>query len=295
MPRFADHRQRRAYIIAAARRILARDGLGGLTMRAIAAEAGCTTGLVTHYFASKEELIGAAVAATAALQAERAWARLGPDAAPGGLPASVAAGSSPAAGSAVRTPAAGPAVRTPAAVPAERTPKTAPSERAPTTAPPERTPTTAPSERTPEAEPSERAPEAELAALEELLPIDRERADETRVWLAFYAQAVGNPDLLTRHEVHYADWRRTLAQVLTGLGATPGRGLDAAVDRLVIDLSGLALHGVLDAAHWTPERQVRELRTIVDDALRAAGVTGRTAARTVADGAAPAPIREPLT
>jgi AcrR family transcriptional regulator len=38
-------------------RVLARDGFGGLTLRAVAAEMGASTGLLTHYFPSKDALI----------------------------------------------------------------------------------------------------------------------------------------------------------------------------------------------------------------------------------------------
>jgi AcrR family transcriptional regulator len=38
-------------------RVLARNGFGGLTLRAVAAEMGASTGLLTHYFPSKDALI----------------------------------------------------------------------------------------------------------------------------------------------------------------------------------------------------------------------------------------------
>lgn len=37
--------------------MLAARGFGGLTLRAVAAEMGATTGLVTHYFPSKRALV----------------------------------------------------------------------------------------------------------------------------------------------------------------------------------------------------------------------------------------------
>lgn len=38
-------------------RVLATHGFGGLTMRAVAAEMGASTGLLTHYFRNKRELV----------------------------------------------------------------------------------------------------------------------------------------------------------------------------------------------------------------------------------------------
>lgn len=44
-------------ILAAALRVLARDGFGGLSARAIAAEAGTNLALLNYYFGSKEQLL----------------------------------------------------------------------------------------------------------------------------------------------------------------------------------------------------------------------------------------------
>ncbi len=62
MPRPARPVERRAEIVEGAFRLLARDGIEGFSMRAVAQEAGCTIGLINHWFASKDELIDAALA-----------------------------------------------------------------------------------------------------------------------------------------------------------------------------------------------------------------------------------------
>jgi AcrR family transcriptional regulator len=57
MPRpLGDHDARRREIAEAVLRVLATQGFAGLTMRAVAAELDATTGVVTHYFATKDEL-----------------------------------------------------------------------------------------------------------------------------------------------------------------------------------------------------------------------------------------------
>jgi AcrR family transcriptional regulator len=61
MPRLVDHAQRRHQLAAAACAVVARAGLAGLTMRDVAAEARCTTGMVTHYFDDKRQLLLAAL------------------------------------------------------------------------------------------------------------------------------------------------------------------------------------------------------------------------------------------
>jgi TetR/AcrR family transcriptional repressor of bet genes len=57
MPRVVDAEQRRAQITDAAARLIARSGIESVTMREVAAEAGWTTGAVTHYFTDKRELL----------------------------------------------------------------------------------------------------------------------------------------------------------------------------------------------------------------------------------------------
>jgi AcrR family transcriptional regulator len=57
MPKFVDTDERRAELAAAAAQLIARSGLGAATMRDVAAEAGWTTGALTHYFSGKRELL----------------------------------------------------------------------------------------------------------------------------------------------------------------------------------------------------------------------------------------------
>ena len=57
MPAKTDHDARRRDVSAAVWRVVAEDGFGALTLRSVAAELGASTGLVTHYFGSKQQLI----------------------------------------------------------------------------------------------------------------------------------------------------------------------------------------------------------------------------------------------
>lgn len=57
MPKYVDHDQRRFDIIAATTSVLAREGLRGLSLSAVAKQLGGTVTLVTHYYSSKAELI----------------------------------------------------------------------------------------------------------------------------------------------------------------------------------------------------------------------------------------------
>jgi AcrR family transcriptional regulator len=57
MPAKGDHDARRRDVSEAVWRVLATAGFGGLTLRAVAAEMGVSTGLLTHYFPSKKALV----------------------------------------------------------------------------------------------------------------------------------------------------------------------------------------------------------------------------------------------
>lgn len=60
MTRRANAAEQRCRIVRSAFRVLARDGLTGLSMRQVAKEAGCTIGLINHWFTSKDDLVMAA-------------------------------------------------------------------------------------------------------------------------------------------------------------------------------------------------------------------------------------------
>lgn len=57
MPKQRDVTAQRAELSAAVWQVLAEDGLPGLTVRAVAERAGCTTGLVMHVFPTKKALL----------------------------------------------------------------------------------------------------------------------------------------------------------------------------------------------------------------------------------------------
>lgn len=61
MPARGDHDARREDVSEAVWRVLAAHGFSGLTLRAVAAEMGASTGLVTHYFPNKKALVRYAV------------------------------------------------------------------------------------------------------------------------------------------------------------------------------------------------------------------------------------------
>jgi TetR/AcrR family transcriptional regulator, transcriptional repressor of bet genes len=61
MPKIVDHGERRQEIALAACQAIAKFGLDAVTLVDIATEAGCTTGMLAHYFKTKWDVIIAAL------------------------------------------------------------------------------------------------------------------------------------------------------------------------------------------------------------------------------------------
>ncbi|MDR7275279.1 TetR/AcrR family transcriptional regulator [Catenuloplanes atrovinosus] len=57
VPKRVDHAERRELIVEALMRVAASGGLEAISLRHVAAEAGVTTGMVQHYFATKDDLM----------------------------------------------------------------------------------------------------------------------------------------------------------------------------------------------------------------------------------------------
>jgi len=71
MPKIVDHDIQRVTIAEAAMRLIARHGIEGVTMRAVAAEAGLSYGSLFHYFDSKDDLLMHAVRHLTSQQTQR--------------------------------------------------------------------------------------------------------------------------------------------------------------------------------------------------------------------------------
>src|SRR5215468_9789925 len=61
MPKIVDHDQRRDEIALVACRVVAEHGFDQATIVRIAREAGYTTGMVAHYFDTKQDIVIAAL------------------------------------------------------------------------------------------------------------------------------------------------------------------------------------------------------------------------------------------
>ncbi|MGI9186419.1 MAG: TetR/AcrR family transcriptional regulator [Gaiellales bacterium] len=76
MPRASIAELRRAEIVDGAVRLIAREGYEATTMRGLAAELEVSTGTITHWFATKNQVLGAVLDALAERSAARIAAEL---------------------------------------------------------------------------------------------------------------------------------------------------------------------------------------------------------------------------
>jgi len=88
------------------------------------------------------------------------------------------------------------------------------------------------------------------AVLLEALPLDALRMREWRVWLAFWAEAMNDPELAKENERRYAQWRNLLSDVVSPLVAD-SRDADREVDHLIALIDGLGLQLARNAEDGT--------------------------------------------
>ncbi|UOQ59820.1 TetR family transcriptional regulator C-terminal domain-containing protein [Leucobacter rhizosphaerae] len=69
MPKIVDHDLRREEVSDAVLQLIAREGIGAVTLRAVARESGWSTGVIGHYFANRHAMLIAALRRAAYLQA----------------------------------------------------------------------------------------------------------------------------------------------------------------------------------------------------------------------------------
>lgn len=61
MPKIVDQDERRAELLTAVWRVIARDGLENVTVRTLASESGFSAGTLAHYFTDKDDILVSAL------------------------------------------------------------------------------------------------------------------------------------------------------------------------------------------------------------------------------------------
>ncbi len=174
MPKVVSHEARRAEVVAAARWVVAHEGLEAATVRRIAERMGCATGRITHYYPDKHQVLIGVLREVHRSAAQRMLA--------------ADAGASPL--------------------------------------------------------------DRLRAVLAEALPLDRERHEEWRVWLAFWGAAIGDPALRAEQRARYAEWESLVARLLADLRAR------VRADEVVAVVDGIGLRATLEPRAFPRARQV---------------------------------------
>lgn len=186
---------RRIEVAEAAWRVIVREGLDRTSMRAIAQEMNCTTGVVTHYFRNKQELILFALhQVTQRLQTLMEQARANHS---GG--------------------------------------------------------------------------DRLVAMLSSFLPIDQERQDILRVWVAFLGYAVGRESLMAEHQHNAGKLRHVIMQELVTLQQQkqlrPDRDPAIEANVLLALVNGVSLDTLIQSQKLSPEQQKIVLKRYVSTLL----------------------------
>jgi AcrR family transcriptional regulator len=173
VPRVVDHDERRDEIVAAAARVIAREGMDAATVRRIAVEAGYSSGVLDHYFHGKDDILLSALQASH----DRIRHRVG-----AALKGRIGL-------------------------------------------------------------------EALHALLEDNLPLDEQRRDETRLEMQFWARSAADATLAAVQQTVADELRRAVLQRL-GEAAAAGElpaalDLESAADRLLTFVDGLSVRAVL--------------------------------------------------
>ncbi len=95
--------------------------------------------------------------------------------------------------------------------------------------------------------------------LAEIMPLDEERLIEWKIWVAFWAKAISDPDIAASQRDCVRRTRGNIMGVLGRLQArgalTPGLDLEDAARRLLVLIMGMAVQVMFDAEEWPMSRQ----------------------------------------
>jgi AcrR family transcriptional regulator len=97
------------------------------------------------------------------------------------------------------------------------------------------------------------------AYLAEIMPLDEERLIEWKIWIAFWAKAVSDPDIAAAQRDCVRRTRKNIAAVLGELqsrGAlAPDLDADDVARRLLVLIMGMAVQVIFDSEEWPASRQ----------------------------------------
>ncbi|NEO48272.1 MAG: TetR family transcriptional regulator [Moorea sp. SIO4A3] len=197
-----SQQDRRLEVSEAAWRVIVREGLDRTSMRAIAQELGCTTGVVTHHFRDKQELILFAL--------NQVTQRL------------------------------------------QKTMQAA-TEHA-------------------------RGVDRLVEMLSAFLPLDTERQDILKVWVAFLGYAIGRESLMAEHQQSAAQLREVIIQELFALQSAKliraNIEPELEANALLGLVNGVSLDSLIQAKRLSPDQQQIVIRRYVHELLSTHAISG---------------------
>ena len=111
----------------------------------------------------------------------------------------------------------------------------------------------------------ERDPTDLAGLIEAVLPLDRERTDDWRIWFAFWSEALSSERFEAEQRQRARTQRERLERCLEQLEAagaiSPGIDMGDAAHRLGALIPGIAAEAIFDPQRWPPARQRRVLRS----------------------------------
>ena len=111
----------------------------------------------------------------------------------------------------------------------------------------------------------ERDPTDLAGLIEAVLPLDRERTDDWRIWFAFWSEALSSErfeaEQRQRARTQLERLERCLEQLEVAGAISPGIDRGDAAHRLGALIPGIAAEAIFDPQRWPPARQRRVLRS----------------------------------
>jgi AcrR family transcriptional regulator len=105
------------------------------------------------------------------------------------------------------------------------------------------------------------------AYVAELMPLTEEQVIEWKIWVAFWARAISDPEIAEMQRNCILRTRGNLTRVMRDLNArgvlAPGLDLEDEMRRLLTSLIGMAVQVIFDPADWPAERQ----HALIDEQL----------------------------
>jgi AcrR family transcriptional regulator len=112
--------------------------------------------------------------------------------------------------------------------------------------------------------------------LEAIMPLDRRRRDNWKVWFALWGAAMGDAEFVAQQRRRGREARQLFAELIASeAGVAEAAQRDAEARRLLVFVSGLATQATYDPEDWPPARQ----RALLAAELAALGLREAETAR----------------